>query len=70
MDPIQIAIVVSKYTSSFGFFARISHLEGDEIFGSAKCKADLPLRLEADSHRHDRVNFSCPKVANAMIPIN
>jgi len=26
--------------------------------------------LEENSHWHDQVNFSCPKVANAMAPIN
>jgi hypothetical protein len=26
--------------------------------------------LEENSHRRDQVNFSCPKVANAMAPIN
>ncbi len=40
------------------------------MFRSVKCKVDLPPGLEADSHRHDRVNFSCPKVANATTLIN
>jgi hypothetical protein len=69
-DPIQIVVVIAKYTSSFGLSARISHLEGEEVFGSTKCKVDLPPRLEIDSHWHDQVNVFCPKVANAMAPIN
>lgn len=70
MDPIQIVAAIAKYISSFGFFAIILHLEGEEIFGSTKCKANLPFRLEVDSHLLDGVNFSCPTVANATIPIN
>jgi hypothetical protein len=46
------------------------HLEGEEVFGSTKCKANLPFGLEANSHRHDQVNFSHPKVANTLVPIN
>jgi hypothetical protein len=65
-----IVVVVAKYTSSFGLFARIPHLKGAEMFGSTKCKTYLPPRLEADSHRHDRVNFFHLKVANAITPIN
>jgi hypothetical protein len=45
-------------------------LEGEEMFGLAKCKVDLPLGLEANSHQHDGVNFPCPKVANVITLIN
>jgi hypothetical protein len=69
-DPVQIAIAVAKYTSSFGTFVKIPHLEGEKVFGSTKCKVYLPPRSEAYSHQHDRVNFSRLKVANAMAPIN
>jgi hypothetical protein len=44
-------------------------LEDEEMFRLAKCKANLPLGSEADSHRHDQVNFSHSKVSNAMAPI-
>ncbi len=40
------------------------------MFGLAKCKANLPLGLEVDSHQHDQMNFSHPKVANATTLIN
>jgi hypothetical protein len=40
----------------------IAHMEGEEIFGSCKQKANLAFRLERDSHRHNRVNFSHPHV--------
>jgi hypothetical protein len=45
-------------------------LEGEEMFGSAKHKANLPFGLEADSHWHDQVKISCPKVVNATTLIN
>jgi hypothetical protein len=36
------------------------------MFASTKCKANLPLGSEANSHQHDRMNFSRLKMANAM----
>jgi hypothetical protein len=69
-DLIKIVATISKYTSSFSLSVRILHLEGEEVFGSAKHKANLPRGLEIDSHRHDQVNFSHLKVANAIAPIN
>jgi hypothetical protein len=69
-DPVQIVVVVAKYTSSFGLSTKIPHLDGWEVFGLTKCKVDLPLRSEGDSHQHDRVNFFRLKVANAMTLIN
>ncbi len=38
--------------------------------GSAKCKVDLPPKLEVDSHWHDWMKFSCPKVVNLMTSVN
>jgi len=35
---------------SYGLSTRILHLKGEKVFGSAKCKVDLPPRLEANSH--------------------
>ncbi len=46
-------LLVIKYTSSFGFSARILHLKGEKIFGSTKHKVDLQPKLEVDSHQHD-----------------
>ncbi len=40
------------------------------MFESTKPKANLPLGSKENSHQHDQVNFSCPKVANATSPIN
>jgi len=39
-----------------------SHLEGQEVFGSQKKKADVPLGCEFDSHRPDKVHFSHPRI--------
>jgi hypothetical protein len=69
-DLIQIVAIITKYTSSFGVFTKILHLEGEEVFGSIKRKANLPLGSEANSHQHDQMNFSHPKMANATTLIN
>jgi hypothetical protein len=39
------------------------HLAGQEVFGSQKRKADVPLDFEGESHRPDKVNFSHPQIA-------
>jgi hypothetical protein len=41
-------------------------MDGEEIFGSYKWKANLALGSEGDSHRHDRVNFSHPHVRHII----
>jgi len=45
-------------------------LEGEEVFGSAKCKVNLPPGSKVYSHLHGQVNFPRPKVANPTTPIN
>jgi hypothetical protein len=42
-------------------------MEGEEIFGLCKQKANLAPRLEGDSHRHDNVNFFHPCVNHTII---
>jgi hypothetical protein len=42
--------------------AIVTHLEGEEIFGSCKRKSNFPHGLEGDSHKHNRVKFSHPRV--------
>jgi hypothetical protein len=44
------------------FCTQEPHFEGEEVFGSQKYKADIPLESEHESHRPDRVNFSSPRV--------
>jgi hypothetical protein len=36
---------------------------GEEVFGSQKRKADVPLGFEGKSHRPDKVNFSRLRIA-------
>ncbi len=69
-DPVEIATTVTKYTFSSSLSIRIPHLEGEKMFGSTKCKANLPPRFEANSNWHDRMNFSCLKVAITTTRIN
>jgi hypothetical protein len=69
-DLVKILVAIAKYTSSFGLFAKIPLLEGEEVFGLTKHKVDLSFGLEVDSHWHDRMNFSHSKTANAMTLIN
>ena len=47
---------------------RVSHLEGNNIFGSTKRKLNKPLADDSDSHCHDRVNFTVPKLGKGMSP--
>jgi hypothetical protein len=51
-DPLKLnhLNVISPYISNFGLFVRILHLEGEEAFGSTKCKAYVPLGSKANSH--------------------
>jgi hypothetical protein len=44
------------------FCTREPHFEGEEVFGSQKRKADVPLGSEHESHRPNKVNFSHPRV--------
>jgi hypothetical protein len=67
-DPSKIARAVGELSADAGFNSRVPHLEGERIFGSVKQKLDLPPRDESDSHRHDRVNFSVPKIGCRMTP--
>jgi hypothetical protein len=43
------------------FCTRVPRMAGEEVFGSSKRKADLPLGTEEESHRPNKVNFSHPR---------
>jgi hypothetical protein len=45
------------------FCTRTPHMPGEEVFGSQKRKADVPLGFEGESYRPDKVNFSRPRIA-------
>jgi hypothetical protein len=65
-DPRKIARAVGELSADAGLNSRVPHLKGEFIFGSAKRKLDLPPRDDSDSHRHDRVNFTLPKIGRKM----
>jgi hypothetical protein len=37
-------------------------MEGEEVFGSQKHKLDMPLGDKQESHKPNRVNFTCLRV--------
>ena len=51
-----------------GVNTRIPHLDDETIFGSTKRKLDLPPGDDSNSHRHDHVNFTIPKIGKGMSP--
>jgi hypothetical protein len=61
-NPKMLTDALSSLPGVAEFFSREPHLEGEEVFGSHKRKADQPLGCEQDSHRPDTVNFSHPRV--------
>ena len=62
-NPSRVAKVVDDVSCAAGLNTRVSHLEGEKVFGSAKQKLDLPPRDASDSHRHDCVNYNIPKLS-------
>jgi hypothetical protein len=62
-DPKVLNVVIDKLPRAELFCTREPHLAGEEVFGSQKRKADVPLDFEGESHRPDKVNFSRPWIA-------
>jgi hypothetical protein len=60
-DLAILVIVVTNYTSRFSVFYCTLHLEGEEVFGSAKEPTDYPLGVNNDSHDPNHVNFYHPQ---------
>ena len=58
--------LLDNIAAEVGLDTRVPHLEGETIFGSAKWKLDLPPGDESDSHRHDRINYSVPRVGKGI----
>jgi hypothetical protein len=56
-------VAITKLPGVELFCTREPHLVGEEVFGSQKLKADVPLGFESESHRPDKVNFSHPQIA-------
>ena len=61
-NPKALHAALSKMPGADEFCTRRPHFEGEEVFGSMKRKLNLPPGSEYDSHRPDKVNFSCPRV--------
>ena len=61
-NPKALADAISNIRGVQDFVTREPHLKGEEVFGSQKWKADMPLGCKQDSHRPDKVNFSRPRV--------
>jgi hypothetical protein len=62
-DPKVLNVAMAKLPGAELFCTRAPHMAGEEVFGSQKQKADVPLGFEGESHRPDKVNFSCPRIA-------
>jgi hypothetical protein len=52
-NPKALNVVMAKMLGIEEFCTREPHFEGEEVFGSQKRKADLPLGSEHESHRPD-----------------
>jgi hypothetical protein len=53
---------LANYMFGSSFTYHVSHLEGEEVFGSTKRPVDCPPGPNNDLHRLDHVNFSHPQV--------
>jgi hypothetical protein len=62
-DPKVLKLDMTKLHGAELFYTREPHLAGEEVFGSQKRKADVPLDFEGESHWPDKVNFSRPRIA-------
>jgi hypothetical protein len=49
-DPNQFTNTVLKYALELSYIAIITYMEGEEILGSCKRKANLAFRSKGDSH--------------------
>ena len=65
--PSRVAKLVDEIFGDVGLNTRLPHLEGERVFGFAKRKLDLPPRDDGNSHRHDHVNFSVPKLLKRVL---
>ena len=67
-DPAKTAKAMNAVSEEAVLKSQMPHLERENIFGLVKRKLDLPPGDEFDSHRHDRVNFTIPKLGRYMTP--
>ena len=69
-DPKVLNVAIANLPGAEVFCTRDPHLAGQEVFGSQKRKADVPIGYEGESHRPDKVNFSCPRIATRSTRAN
>jgi hypothetical protein len=69
-DPKILNVAIAKLPGAELFYTREPHLVGEEVFGSQKWKADVPLGFEGKSHWPDKVNFSRPRIATRSNRVN
>jgi hypothetical protein len=69
-DPKVLNAAMAKLPWAELFYTREPHMAGEEVFGSQKRKANVPLDFEGESHRPDKVNFSSPRIATRSSRVN
>ena len=69
-DPKVLNVAIANLPGTEVFCTHEPHLAGEEVFGSQKRKANVPLGYEGKSHRPDKVNFSRPRIATRLTPAN
>ena len=62
-DPKVLNVAMAKLPRAELFCTREPHMAGEEVFGSQKQKANVPLGFEGKSHQPDKVNCSRPRIA-------
>ena len=63
----RVVKLVDEISIEVGVNTRVPHFEGERVFGFAKRKLDLLPSDESDFHRHDRINYSIPKLGNRSV---
>jgi hypothetical protein len=69
-DPKVLNVAMAKLLGAELFYTREPYLAGEEVFGSQKRKADVPLGFEGELHRPDKVNFSLPRIVTKSMRAN
>ena len=59
-DPKVLNVAIANLLGAELFCTREPHLVGEEVFGSQKRKADVPLGFEGESNKLGKVNFFHP----------
>jgi hypothetical protein len=56
-DVSKLVVAIAYYAYESLFTTWILHLEGKEVFGSAKCSTNFSPRADDKLHRPNQVNF-------------